>query len=100
MSFRSVARELAAYDRGLEDGKAQGWQECEKAHEDLKQRLIEKQRELAETETRARIQAEQAEAHHRSVIELVHAAAFNEGQAFALYGNRAWMVETEGKRAS
>ncbi len=80
---------LAAYERGLEDGKVQGWQECEKAHESLKQKLIEMQRELAVADVRRRCD-----------IERVWCQAWNEATRFAVEGNRAWMVDAAGKRAS
>ncbi len=80
---------LAAYERGLEAGKAQGWQEAETVvAEPLRQKLIEQQRELAVAETRRKLDVRQA-----------YGQGLTFGQAFATYEDHAW-IERAVRRAS
>jgi len=71
----------AAYLRGVEDGKAQGWQECEVHYRPL---LLELQREKAVLETRR---------------QLAFSEGVQAGQAMALYEDPAW-ARKAARRAS
>lgn len=71
----------AAYLRGVEDGKAQGWQECEMHYRPL---LLELQREKAVLETRR---------------QLAFSEGVQAGQAMALYEDPAW-ARKAARRAS
>lgn len=76
---------LAAYERGLEAGKAQGFEECKVL---FSTELVEVKRQLAQAEVRRQLDVR---------------AAFSEGlsfgQAFATYEDRGW-IERAAKRAS
>lgn len=85
---------IREYERGLDAGKEQGWEEC-KVHFE---RELAKARQLA-NDLRQRLA--DAEVQRRSDVERAHGLGLVEGQAFATFGNRAWAIrETEGQRAS